>query len=64
MIGGFCDAYAEGWDEAALAWFEALLEEEDVAIMAWAIGTQPVPERYAGAMIEDMRRLDFIRVAR
>jgi antitoxin CptB len=28
-----------------LDWFEALLEEQDVDIMAWAIGTQPCPGR-------------------
>ena len=31
-----------------MAWFEALLEEQDVDIMAWAIGTAPPPERYRG----------------
>ena len=31
-----------------MAWFEALLEEQDVDIMAWAMGTAPVPERLAG----------------
>ena len=30
MIGGFFDTYAAGWDEAGLAWFEALLDEDDV----------------------------------
>ena len=64
MIGGFFDAHHAGWDAHDRAMFAALLTETDVDIMAWAIGTQPVPERFAGPMMEAMQRLDFIRVAR
>jgi antitoxin CptB len=28
--------------------------------MAWAIGTQPVPDTYEGPMMEAMRKLDYI----
>ena len=38
----------DGWDEAEIDWFEALLEEQDVDIMAWAIGTAAVPTRLQG----------------
>ena len=58
LVGGFFDHCHAGWGEAELAWFEALLEEQDVDIMAWAIGTQPVPERFAGAMMERLQRTD------
>ena len=64
MIGGFFDKYHGRWDAHERALFAALLTETDVDIMAWAIGTQPVPERYAGPMMEAMQKLDFIRVAR
>ena len=64
MIGGFFDAHHAGWDAHDRALFAALLTETDVEIMAWAIGTEPVPERYAGPMMNAMQRLDFIRVAR
>jgi antitoxin CptB len=30
--------------------------------MAWAIGTQDVPERYQGSMMDAFQRLDFIKV--
>lgn len=60
MIGGFADAYLAEWDAAALDWFEALLEEQDVDVMAWAIGTQVVPPRFAGAWMEKFQRLDTI----
>ncbi len=60
MIGGFCDAYREHWDESEVALFEALLEEQDADIMAWAIGTQKVPARYRGAMMTALQQLDTV----
>ena len=44
--------------------FADLLEEQDVDIMAWAIGTAEAPERFAGPMIDDLKRLDYVRIAR
>ena len=43
---------------------DAEFDEEDVEIMAWAIGTAPPPERYEGALMQAMRRLDYIPIAR
>ncbi len=62
MLGGFFDRYHTQWDDAELAWFEALLEEDDVDVIAWALGTRAVPERYAGAQIAAMQRLDYVQV--
>jgi antitoxin CptB len=62
MVGGFADAFADRWDADQLAWFEAFLEEQDVDIMGWAIGTIPVPERWQGPMMERMRVLDYVPV--
>ncbi len=64
LIGGYLDAFGADWDEAARDWFEALLAEDDVDIMAWAIGTQPVPPRWAGPMMTRMQALDYIPVPR
>ncbi|WP_156678509.1 succinate dehydrogenase assembly factor 2 [Sphingomonas profundi] len=64
MIGGYFDTLSPDWDEAQLAWFEALIEEQDVDIMGWAIGTIPVPERWRGPMMERLRRLDFVTIPR
>ena len=61
MIGGFFDAFGVGWSDEEMAWFEALLEEQDVDIMAWAIGTVPPPERYRGAMMGRLQQVDYIR---
>jgi antitoxin CptB len=64
MIGGFFNAHHGGWEAHERALFAALLSEQDVDIMAWAIGTQAVPERYQGPMMDALQRLDFIRVAK
>lgn len=63
MIGGFFDRYAAAWGEAELAWFEALIEEDDVDVMAWALKTQSVPEEFAGALMERMQQLDYVEIA-
>ena len=60
MIGGFFDARHPGWTAAELDWFEALLEEQDVDIMGWAIGSIPCPPAWDGAMMAGMRSLDFV----
>jgi len=64
LIGGFFDTYAAGWDDEAIARFEALIEEEDVEIMAWAIGTVTPPAHYEGPMMQALQALDYIPVAR
>ena len=64
MIGGFFDTYHARWDAHDRALFAALLMETDVDIMAWAIGTVTVPERYQGPMIAALQKLDFITVAK
>jgi antitoxin CptB len=64
MIGGFFDRYHADWSEAQLAWFEALLDEDDVDIMAWALGTQKPPEHLAGALLAVMQKLDYVDIPR
>ena len=64
LIGGFFDAHHASWDAADRALFDRLLEEQDVDIMAWAVGTAEPPERFAGPMIDALKRLDYVRIAR
>ena len=64
MIGGFFDCYHEARGEPELQWFEALLEEDDVDIMAWALQTQSTPPRFQGALIEAMQQLDYVDIPR
>lgn len=62
MIGGFFDRYHAQWGEVECAWFEALLEEEDVDIMGWALGTLVVPEEYRGVQMDAFRKLDYVEI--
>ncbi len=62
MLGGFFDSFHTAWGEAELAWFEALLEEDDVDVMAWALQTQAVPERFHGPLLELFQRLDYVKI--
>ena len=64
MIGGFFDRYHAAWGEAELAWFEALLDEDDVDVMAWALKSQAPPDHLAGPRLELMQRLDYVDIPR
>lgn len=64
MIGCFFDRFGGQWDEAEIAWFERLLDEEDVDIMGWALGTLAVPDEYAGPLMDAFRKLDFVQIPR
>jgi antitoxin CptB len=64
LIGGFFDAHRAGWNDDQIGWFEALMEEQDVDIMAWAIGSVPVPDRWRGPMMTKLTELTYIPIAR
>ena len=64
MVGGFFDRYHAEWGEAELTWFEALLDEDDVDVMAWALGTQAAPEDLAGELLAAMQKLDYVDIPR
>lgn len=64
LIGGFFDAHHARWGADECALFEAMLESQDVDIMAWAHGTAEPPVRFEGPIIEALRKLDYIRIAR
>lgn len=64
MIGCFFDRFHADWTEAEIVWFEDLIEEDDVDVMAWALQTQPVPERFAGAQMARMQQLDYVDIPR
>lgn len=64
MMGCFIDRFGAEWSEAEIAWFTALLDEEDPDVMAWAMGTEPVPERFAGPLMDRFRKLDFVVIER
>jgi antitoxin CptB len=61
MIGGFFDAHSQQWSSLDRGWFAELLQEQDVDIMAWAIGTAAPPARFQGPMMAAMQRLDYLK---
>lgn len=64
LIGGFFDAQHKSWGADERALFAEMLREQDVDIMAWAHGTAEAPQRFQGPMIEALKRLDYVRIAR
>jgi antitoxin CptB len=62
MLGGFFDRYHGEWDEDALAWFEALLDEDDVDVLAWALQAQVPPARFAGPLMVAFQRIDYVSI--
>ena len=64
IIGGFFNRYAAHWTEAECVWFEAVLDEEDVDILGWALGTLSVPDEYSGAQMTLLKKLDFVEIRR
>jgi antitoxin CptB len=63
MIGGFFDAHHARWTAEERGLFARLLEEQDVDIMAWALGRGDPPAAYA-PLLPSLRQLDYIKVAR
>ncbi|MES2754405.1 MAG: succinate dehydrogenase assembly factor 2 [Pseudomonadota bacterium] len=64
LIGGYFDAHHPDWDAAARDWFEALLEEQDVDIMAWAMGRGDPPARFVGPQMTALQMLGYVPVAK
>ena len=64
LIGGFFDAHHASWGDEERALFAAVLDEQDVDVMAWAHGTAEPPQRFQGPMIKALQKLDYIRIAR
>ena len=64
LIGGFFDVHHEAWNTDERAMFADMLNEQDVDIMAWAHAVCAPPERFQGPLMEALKKLDYIPVAR
>ena len=62
VLGSFFDRHHEDWGSNELGWFEALLEEDDVDVLAWALRARPAPERFAGPQMEALEKLDYVTI--
>ncbi|MBX9797111.1 succinate dehydrogenase assembly factor 2 [Sphingomonas sp.] len=63
LIGGFFDAAHPGWNDADIAIVEALLEEQDVDIMAWATGMAVPPPAFQGPILAALKVLNYVPIA-
>ena len=63
LVGGFFDAHSSAWSDSDIGWFEALCEEQDVDIIAWAMGAQPVPAAWDGPMMRQMTSITYVPIA-
>ena len=61
LVGGYFDRWHDAWSDADADWFEALLEEQDVDILAWAMGAAEVPMRWRGEMMRRLQSLDYVK---
>lgn len=64
LVGGYFERHHASWGPGERAWFADLLTEQDVDIMAWALGTAAPPERLEGKMMHALRKLDYVPTAR
>lgn len=64
LVGGFFDAHGETWSEADMVWFEEFIEEQDVDIMAWAMGVAPVPARWEGSMMTQLQDITYVPITK
>ncbi|MEQ9507387.1 MAG: succinate dehydrogenase assembly factor 2 [Hyphomonas sp.] len=54
LIGSFADSAIASFDDAGLDEFERLLEIPDWEVYAWLIGQEPVPEKHAGPVLDQL----------
>ncbi len=64
VIGGYFDRYGADWNDREIAWFEALLDEQDADVLAWAMGSAEPDARFSGAQMIALQRLDYVMVPR
>jgi antitoxin CptB len=62
IFGGFFDRHHTDWGDTQIAWFEALLNEDDVDVMAWALSSADAPERFHGDQLEALQRHDYVTI--
>jgi antitoxin CptB len=62
VVGGFFDRHHGDWAEADLLWFEALIDEQDADILAWAMNAAEAPPHWQGPMLTAMQQLDYIDI--
>lgn len=55
VIGGFAEAHLRDLDEAQLADFEALLDENDQDVLSWVLDMKPPPAEFNTSVLEMLK---------
>jgi antitoxin CptB len=55
ILGPFADARAEGFSDAELSRFEALMSEEDTDLLQWAMGQAEMPPGADRALMDEIK---------
>lgn len=59
ILGPFADRHLNELGEAQLDAFERLLEVPDQELYGWIVGTAPIPEGYAGDVLDLIRSFRY-----
>ncbi|OYW44105.1 MAG: hypothetical protein B7Z08_12055 [Sphingomonadales bacterium 32-68-7] len=62
LIGSFFDRHHAGWQEAEIAWFEALLDRDDPSVLDWALGAAAAPPEFRGPLLDALQKLDYVAI--
>ena len=60
IMGNFVEARIDSFSEDDCAWFESLFEEQDHEILAWVTDASAAPDKFAGPMMDALKKLDFM----
>ncbi|MCF6327758.1 MAG: succinate dehydrogenase assembly factor 2 [Devosiaceae bacterium] len=55
ILGGFCEAHIHEFNDAELARFEQLMENEETTLQDWLMGQVKIPANQQGAMLNRIR---------
>ncbi len=61
ILGHFADAHLAGYEQAQLDRFETLIDEQDVDLLKWIMGQEPVPNDVDGELIDELIKFQFGR---
>ena len=59
IIGGFAEKHLEQLSPEQLDEFERLIDQPDQDLYAWIIGREPIPEQFAGEVMDLIRTFRF-----
>lgn len=59
IIGGFAQKHLEQLSPDQLDEFERLIDQPDQDLYAWIIGREPIPEQFAGEVMDLIRTFRF-----